>query len=1180
MPTASVSTLRKKDFLLMIRIRAKNLGAMHDGPSPVFFRYAGIQVTIVIVVLFLVMGFDASGSEAVDPAKVEFFEKNIRPVLVDNCYKCHGENPEKIKGGLILSDASGLLVGGDLGPVIVPGQPERSRLIESIRYTNEDLQMPPKGKLPDRVIAEFERWVADGATDPRVSSGVAEIPGDTVYDFSQGRKHWAYQAMVDYAAPELDNDAWVQQPLDRFIRAMQVKKGVTPAPPADKRTLIRRATFDLLGLPPTPDEVEAFVSDDSPDAFAKVVNRLLESPHYGERWGRHWLDVARYADSNGLGENVGFPYAYRYRDYVIKSFNDDKPYDQFIHEQIAGDLMPKPESEEAYYDQLIATGFLMVGAKFLGELDVEKREMDIVDEQLDVTAKAFMGKTLGCARCHDHKFDPIPTKDYYAMAGIFKSTQVMPARYRFGGDPITRPLAPEEDIEAHRVYNEKLDDAQEELRRFTSEMQENFRDIWRGDTAKYLIAGTEIRDMQEEYVREAEEFEESNLFVDLDRFGEGIGVVHYISEDISEPHFVEWKVNVDVPGDYTLSVRYANRGRRRSRGSTGIEVIVNGEQINDSAFKMSTGGRGPESQQWGNQGTFTLKQGENRIRIQADRRMIPPIDQYAVIPAYEGSPSWDRRNFLIERYDLQPTVLDNWTCYMRNTLRKPDPALSIWNEFAKAHESDEHSRDKAASHTARILREIDAKALDTLPILRSVLTGIPPQNLSELAGRYQTLLSAIGTHFDLSELRRLRDDDEEEGEEEESEEEGEDEESDETGKPKSTGILELAELMQGATSPFSMPVDFNAIASEETLADLKRLRGTVEQLRNDEPDPLEMAMVAKDWEGEGRVGSIPIHVRGNHLTKSDTLADRGFLQVLENLIDAPEVPTDESGRLQFAQWLTDSEHPLTARVMVNRIWLHHFGAGIVRSPSNFGLRGETPSHPELLDYLAMRFIEDGWSIKSMHRRIMLSAAYQMSADYNEVNAAIDYDNNYLWRMNWRRLEAESIRDTMLAVADRLDTTMFGHHPEYEGDERHEPESLKSPAFYVTDRRSVYIPVVRSMEYDFFKTFDYLDASLDIPQRPATVIAPQALYVMNSPMVMDLARNFADSLLNLDVSDEQRVRVAFERAYSRLPNQTEIAQALAYLGDSEGAESAEERHSNSWANLCHVMLASSEFVYIN
>ena len=605
-------------------------------------------------------------SVALDPEKVEFFEKRVRPILAEHCYSCHGENPEKIQGGLALNTAAGLLAGGDMGPVIVPGEPAQSRLIEAICYANQDLQMPPEGKLPDNAIVDLEKWIRDGAVDPRstaMENEASSSPVDVPYDFTAGREHWAYQPMQDHEPPNVADKNWIKQPIDRFVRAEQEERLLIPASPADKRTLIRRATFDLIGLPPTPEEISAYLNDESPDAFTKVVDRLLASPRYGERWARHWLDVARYGDSNGFDENDLYPYSYRYRDYVIKSFNDDKPYDQFVCEQLAGDLMPRPANADSYYQQLIATGFLMIGAKQLAENDTEKRQMDIVDEIVDVTGKAFMGETLGCARCHDHKFDPIPTRDYYAMAGIFNSTQIMPEKYKYTADPVTRPIAPEDDVEAYRVYEDKLADAKKRLRKYEREQDERYLHQWRGDLAKYLVAATEIRDTQACDIREAENFADSNLFVDKNRFGKGIGVLHYISEEFGEPRFVEWEYTAEKAGVYRLELRYAEKGRRSGQRRSGIKLIVNGKVVNESACSVGTGGLTPEWQQWNDQGTFELEAGTNRLRIEASDTMMPPIDQYAVVSADEHGQMAARRNQLIDEYQINALVLDNFVRY-------------------------------------------------------------------------------------------------------------------------------------------------------------------------------------------------------------------------------------------------------------------------------------------------------------------------------------------------------------------------------------------------------------------------------------------------------------------------------------------------------------------------------------
>ena len=355
------------------------------------------------------------------PEGTEFFEKKIRPVLVERCYECHSVERGKTKGGFALDSREGLMHGGESGAAVVPGDPEKSKIIEGIRWKNQDFQMPPKKALTPQQVADFEAWVKMGAPDPR-EKAAAPVAAKRVIDISEGRKFWSFQPLSDPKVPKVRDAAWAKTPIDAFVLAKLESAGLPPAKPADRRTLIRRATFDLTGLPPTPEEVENFANDAKPDAFARVVGRLLASPAYGERWGRHWLDVARYADSNGMDENVTYGNAWRYRDYVVRAFNDDKPFDRFVVEQVAGDLLPAPSQPERV-ENLTATGFLSLGGKVLAEPDVRKMEMDLIDEQIDTTGKAFLGMTLGCCRCHDHKFDPVPTADYYSLAAIFRSTK-------------------------------------------------------------------------------------------------------------------------------------------------------------------------------------------------------------------------------------------------------------------------------------------------------------------------------------------------------------------------------------------------------------------------------------------------------------------------------------------------------------------------------------------------------------------------------------------------------------------------------------------------------------------------------------------------------------------------------------------------------------------------------------
>jgi len=803
---------------------------------------------------FLLMFAGAMDAAELTSAQLDFFEKKIRPIFVEHCYKCHSSG-EKIKGGLLVETREDLLKGGDTGPAIEPGDADKSRLIEAVRYQNQHLQMPPKNPLSRDQVRDLEAWVKMGAPDPRIKTAKA-APVKQGIDLVEGRKFWAFQPMAKPTPPTVLKSAWIQSPIDAFILAKLEEKRLKPSAPADKRALIRRATFDLIGLPPTPAEIEAFLADRSPDAFAKVVDRLLESPQYGERWGRHWLDVARYADSNGLDENVGFGNAWRYRDYVINAFNRDKPYDQFLTEQLAGDLLPKTDDIAVRHERLTALGFLTIGPKLLAEPDKVKLEMDMIDEQIETFGRAFLGATFGCARCHDHKFDPVPTDDYYALAAIFKSTHTM--------------------------------------------------DDWK-TIAKW-----------------------------------------------HEPV-------VALPEDYKLKEAY-----------------------------------------------------EKKVA---------------------------------------------------------DHKLSITNFIAEAN---------------RVL-------------LTTLNTNTLPKNAEK---QYPT----------------------------------------------------------------------------NTIAKLEKLRADLKKLEADAPE-LPSTMGVK--EGTNIVKTLPVHIRGSHLALGKPVP-RGVPQVM-TISTRPQFSEQQSGRLELARWLADPEHPLTARVMVNRIWRWHFGQGIVASTDNFGLLGDRPTHPELLDWLARRFVADGWSVKSMHRLIMLSSTYQMDANAKSGTNLVDPENRLLWHFPLRRLEAEEIRDALHSVAGTLDLTMGGKTLPLKNREFVFNHTSKDATTYDSPRRAVYMPIIRNHLYDLFEQFDFPDPAVPNGNRSATVVAPQALLMMNSELVNRSAAKFAEQLLaDKDASDARRLELAYVKAYGRTPSSAERKRAERFLNEFQAADGKDTTaaRTEAWTVLCQTLLAANEFIYLN
>ena len=768
----------------------------------------------------------AGGDEA---ARIDFFEKKIRPILANNCFNCHSADTNS-KGGLRVDDRNGLMTGGGRGAAVVPGDPGKSLLLRAVSYSNKDLKMPPDKQLSEEQVADLRKWIEEGAAWPKV-----EFPDDigkSEADYAKLRKeHWAWQPLRQVSPSGVENNAWVRDDIDRFILARLEAGKVQPVGDADKVTLIRRVTFDLTGLPATLAEIDAFVADNSADAFAKVVDRLLASSGFGERWGRHWLDVARYGESTGSARNLPYPHAWRYRDYVIDAFNSDKPYNQFLREQIAGDLLPASSLREKA-EQLVATGFLALGVKDVNQRFKVRYIMDNVDEQIDTVSRAVLGLTVSCARCHDHKFDPIPTTDYYALAGIFRSTD--------------------------------------------------------------LCAGL-----------------------------------------------------------------------RNKMGGGGLDYYDTSLLLN---IGLNAGG------------------GASEEKIAAAKKAF---------------------------------------------------------ETTKA--------------------EFDA------------IFGTPEGK-------------TVGPD----------------------------------GKPKQFHFRQKMNQAQAALSALS--------------------------------DPAASGQVAFGVRESKSINDTEIRIRGE-AEKLGPVVPRGYLSLL-SVPDALPVNPEQSGRLELARWLTSTQNPLTSRVMANRVWQHLFGQGLVRTVDNFGVTGDAPSHPELLDYLAARFVKDGWSVKKLVRSIVLSHAYQLAADAPEANLVVDPANRLVWRHSPRRLDAEEIRDATLLAAGKLNLSrpeaspakdfkvieIRNNGPEAKGLAQAAQNSL---------HRSVYLPLLRGLTPNSLAVFDFAEQGMVTGSRDSTTVAPQALYLLNDPFVRKQSLVIAERLLaQADLDDAHRVELAYRLIYGRVATSQEVERATAYLVDYE------------------------------
>jgi mono/diheme cytochrome c family protein len=932
-----------------------------------------------------------------------FFREKVEPVLKQHCYSCHSLEAEKIKGGLLLDSKEATLRGGDTGPALNPGDPDNSKIIIAIRHTDPDLQMPPKEKIPDDQIALLEQWVKMGAPDPRLTPAP---------DYKQ-KDLWSTKPITSPAIPQVKNSKWVRDPIDAFILAELEKRDLAPAAPADARTLIRRVSFDLLGLPPEPKTVEEFAANGGENALPSLIDEALRSPHFGERWGRHWLDIARYADSNGLDQNTLFDNAWRYRDWVIEAFNNDKPYDQFIREQIAGDLLPATTDKDRH-QKWIATGFLMLGPKNFFEPNREKLLMDIADEQIDVTSRAFLGLTVSCARCHDHKFDPIPTKDYYALAGIFRSSQTLGSDGSGGGPrflPVNeRPLGTMEQISAFEKYEADL--ARLEAKRDAA--RQLARDLPGGIDSKHLD-GIVLDNLDAEVVGKWTLSNYSTNFVDKNYLHDGN------ERREKGKSLVRFRPEVPQEGLYEIRLAYTARFNR----ATNVPVRVTSKGSERTVFLNQTV-LPPHDKAFETLGTFMLAQGTNNT----------------VEVLTEGT-----RGFVV---------------------------------------------------------------VDALQLL--------PQDV-QLAGKLMKKRSA----------------------------------------PAQPEAIMMADV---------------------SAADLQQLEYDVMDLAAQPPPGLENGMPRALAVKDSTPRNSKIHIRGDPERLGQEVP-RGFLSLIEH-VETGQLGTDSSGRLELARWIADSRNPLTARVAVNRIWQHLMGRPLVNTPDNFGSMGEAPTHPELLDYLASEFMNDQWSTKRFIRRLMLTSTYQMSSAHNTKAHGIDPENIYFWRAHRKRLDAESLRDAILAINGTLDRTFGGNS--LDGNQPAQP--ARNQQLEDLTRRSVYLPVLRGNVNELFQVFDFPDPHALAAKRFVTTAPTQALFLMNSSFAAEQSRLWAEQLLSdSGKSTPDWIALAYLSAYSRRPSPAEIQRAEQFLLNFERALAPAEqdpavRKQKAVQAFCHALIQSTEFRFLN
>jgi hypothetical protein len=1084
---------------------------------------------VVAVAVLLVTGSLRAADKA-DPGSAAFFENEIRPLLIEHCHRCHGDG--KIKGGLRLTSRAKVLEGGDTGPAAVPGKQADSLLVKALHY-RDDLKMPPKGKLPDAAIAKLTRWVEIGLPwpDATVQPGAA---GTKFVITDEQRRFWSFQPVKPVQPPDVKDAAWVRSPIDRFVLAKLEAAGLKPAAPADKRTLIRRVTFDLTGLPPTPDEIDAFIKDESPDAYAKVIDRLLASSAYGERWGRHWLDLARYADyrdMRGLGGDSDIGDAWRYRDWVINAFNRDLPYDQFIVHQIAGDRLPPRAPDEINADGLVATGLLSLGEWGTGDADKEKMVTDIVNDQIDVVTRSFLALTVSCARCHDHKFDPIPTADYYGLAGIFFSTRIVPAPGdKTAGTPMLKtPLIGPAEKARRDQHVTRLKALSDRLKQTSERHAAEFAKSLLPQTADYLTAAWEYRNLPAQG-------KPAITALAAERKLHAFALRQWVEALASGEYRTMTTVTRDIGGRAgTFGFRGPADCPNVVVNPTDTPLSLGTPTIPAKSLTMHPGPKGPVAAVWTSPVAATVRV-TGRV-ADADPNCGDGIGWRIDVRSQQGRrplASGEIGNGGKQAFDQGKTAEQ-----LKSVMVKPGDRLELYVL----------PRGDYTCDTTAVEWEIVADDKQTWNLTADVISGGAANPHADRLGHADVwmfvdattaapgspvaLPQALTSAKDAASARRAAE--------------------------------EFAKTFDRVdeSSPFRVrrPEDESALpaAAHDEISALRRER---DELAKNPPGPIPTALAAVEGGVPGGmfpgIQDVPIHVRGSY-TRLGERVPRHFPVILNG--GKPTPAFDGSGRLELAKWIASPDNPLTARVMVNRVWQWHFGEGFVRTPSNFGKLGTPPSHPELLDWLAGEFVRGGWSLKQLHRQILMSATYRQGGTAEPGVLKKDPDNKLFGRFAPRRLDAEEVRDAMLSASGQLDRKPGG------------------PAFadLATPRRTVYLRAVRSDRSNFRALFDAADPEVPTEQRTVSTVAPQALFLMNHPFVTARAKAFAGRLLAENYSDEKdRIARAYRLLYGRDPTDDEVRVGLAFLG--RFADSAIP--PSAWAEYAQVLLCGNEFVYVD
>ena len=1203
-------------------------------------RFFGFPLPVMMFsfAVALILSIGSSAAEP-DAAGIEFFEAKIRPVLVEHCQECHSSTSKSLKGGLQLDHREGLLHGGDSGPIILPDKPLNSLLLKALKY--DGLEMPPKGKLTASVVADFEQWIKLGAPDPRERPTTSTT---SRFDFAEASKLWSFQPPRRTPVPDVQQAEWPKRDLDRFVLAKLEQTGIKPSPMAQRRTLIRRAYFDVIGLPPSPEEVAAFLNDSSPNAYEVVVDRLLESPHYGERWGRHWLDIARYGEDQAHTFKArNYPQGYRYRDWVVNALNRDLPYDRFITEQIAGDLLGSPGDP----GRLAALGLFALGPVYYQDNGEQAKALaDEWDDRIDTLTRGVLGLTVSCARCHDHKFDPITTADYYALAGIFASS-----------DYQERPIVPKEVIDQKSTAESTMKEQQLLVDRFLDEEARKLRVTLVADIPQYMTTAWKAINLQRvkpkdkkllarvakdekvselllnrwvDYLTAAAEIQKTRPYLsawyewfgkqdskqDLSSDAAALAAVQQFAVDfqslvqskspLRDQLFAEFGENIafvsesdravvapgviplgnlfdDPKGGTSLSSalstdsflaaandkclgvdRVVQGWGKQTQIAAGVHFdfsqlgsdnLAYGAVINDgwdASGGIRTVGQpfasnAPRTEQGIGMHanaliTFDLDELRRSGLMPADQRFVFRTDRAGLNDDTFGSGDPTvHMAVIVSRSHRQTDIYDGIIAgYVNGNLVK-----TAENDRIYYFSGDVPAPLKADGNFVKFEVPIPADARYLTLVSTGAGTGPDENTISSDHAVFS------GARLEMDPLPMK---------------------TEIAAEPTVASRRTEVELQQARLDArllselfydqglLALPgSDADGRLPEPAMQRLAELRVELERVKKDF-DAIHVLMAHSLMDGPGR--DLAIYLQGNP-TKLGDVAPRSMPVVFTGGERKP-LPTKGSGRAELAAAIASRDNPLTARVIVNRVWRSHFGFGLVRTPSNFGQLGDRPTHPELLDDLAVRFMDSGWSLKTLHREILLSATYQQSSDFRRDAAEIDPENRFLWRMNRRRLEVEPWRDAMLAVTGELDRTIGGP-----------PQDLASGGNH---RRTLYAFISRHQLNDLLRLFDFPDPNITSDRRSVTTVPLQQLFVLNSDFMTQRAKALAARLNGSGDTDVPgKIVLLFGWLYGRQPTSDELNLGQAFL---DSAATSSGNGLSAWEQYTLALFGTNEFSFID